>query len=105
MWYLIYCEDKPGTLELRMKNRPEHLARLQQLITEDRLLMAGPHPAIDSDNPGDAGFTGSTVIAKFSSLEEAKEWASQDPYQLGGVYGNVTVKPLKITAKPEKAFF
>ncbi len=105
MWYLIYCEDNPGSLALRQKNRPAHLVRLQTLIAEGRLLIAGPHPAIDSEDPADAGFTGTTVIAKFSSLEEAKKWADEDPYQIGGVYGSVTVKPLKITAKPECAFF
>ncbi len=105
MWYLIYCEDLPGTLEMRRKNRPAHLARLQELIAQDRLLMAGPHPATDSEDPGEEGFTGSTVIAKFSSLAEAEQWASEDPYKSGGVYGKVTVKPLKITAKPDHAFF
>lgn len=105
MWYLIYCEDLPNTLQLRMQARPAHLARLQQLANENRLIFAGPHPAIDDQNPGDAGFTGSTVVAKFDNIEDAKAWADADPYQLTGVYGKVTVKPLKITVKPEKAFF
>ncbi len=105
MWYHIYCEDKPGTLPLRMQARPAHLARLKDLAAQKRLILAGPHPSIDSENPGDEGFTGSTVIAKFDSLEEAKAWALNDPYQLTGVYGKVTVKPLKITVKPEEAFF
>lgn len=105
MWYLIYCEDIPGTLAKRQTARPEHLKRLQQLIAEDRLLLAGPHPALDSEDPGEKGFTGSSVIAKFDSLESAQKWANEDPYKAAGVYGNVIVKPLKITAKPEKAFF
>ncbi|MCR4553647.1 MAG: YciI family protein [Succinivibrionaceae bacterium] len=104
MWYLIYCEDLPGTAELRQQARPAHLARLKELIAQDRLILAGPHPAVDSDTL-DQGVTGSTVIAKFDNLVEAQNWADTDPYKLVGVYGKVTVKPFKITAKPEKAFF
>jgi uncharacterized protein YciI len=78
-----------------MKSRPLHLARLEQLKNEGRLLLAGPHPAIDSENPGPAGFTGSLVIAEFASLEEAQAWADTDPYITAGVYAHVIVKPFK----------
>ncbi|WP_373819484.1 YciI family protein [Glaesserella sp.] len=95
MYYVIFAQDIPGTLEKRLAVREKHLVRLQQLQAEDRLLTAGPNPAIDDENPGEAGFTGSTVIAKFDSLEAAKQWASQDPYVEAGVYGDVIVKPFK----------
>ena len=86
-------------------SRPAHLARLSALAAEGRLILAGPNPAVDSEKPGDAGFTGSTVIAKFDSLEEAKKWADEDPYVAAHVFEKVTVKPLLITAKPSCAFF
>lgn len=92
---MIYSEDVENSLPLRMKVREAHLARLKLLQDEGRLLVAGPCPAIDSDNPGDAGFTGSLVIAQFDSLIEAQAWADVDPYIDGGVYKNVTVKPYK----------
>ncbi|AIK16942.1 YciI family protein [Glaesserella parasuis] len=95
MYYVIFAQDIPNTLEKRLAVRGKHLERLKQLQAEDRLLTAGPNPAIDDENPGEAGFTGSTVIAKFNSLEEAKQWASQDPYVEAGVYGEVIVKPFK----------
>ena len=95
MLYLIYAQDVPGSLEKRLAVRPAHLARLQALRDEGRLVVAGPNPAIDSNDPGQAGFTGSTVIAEFSSLEAAKSWAAQDPYVDAGVYDEVTVKPFK----------
>lgn len=95
MYYAIMAEDKPGTHELRMQARPDHLARLEALKSEGRLFVAGPHPAIDSENPGDAGFTGSLVIAEFDSLQQAEEWANNDPYIQAGVYGKVAVKPYK----------
>ncbi|MCT8609583.1 YciI family protein [Glaesserella parasuis] len=95
MYYVIFAQDIPNTLEKRLAVRGKHLERLKQLQDEDRLLTAGPNPAIDDENPGEAGFTGSTVIAKFNSLEEAKQWASQDPYVEAGVYGEVIVKPFK----------
>ncbi|MCT8775132.1 YciI family protein [Glaesserella parasuis] len=95
MYYVIFAQDIPNTLEKRLAVREKHLERLKQLQAEDRLLTAGPNPAIDDENPGEAGFTGSTVIAKFNSLEEAKQWASQDPYVEAGVYGEVIVKPFK----------
>ena len=105
MWYLIFAEDVADSLPLRQQARPAHLARLQALNAEGRVLLAGPHPAIDSDDPGQAGFTGSTIIARFASLAEAESWADADPYVAAGVYANVSVKPLKITVKPEQAFF
>ncbi|MCT8646519.1 YciI family protein [Glaesserella parasuis] len=95
MYYVIFAQDIPNTLEKRLAVRGKHLERLKQLQARDRLLTAGPNPAIDDENPGEAGFTGSTVIAKFNSLEEAKQWASQDPYVEAGVYGEVIVKPFK----------
>lgn len=95
MLYAIISEDNPNSLEKRKITRPAHLARLQQLSDEGRLLVAGPHPAIDNENPGDAGFTGSLVIAEFPSLAAAQEWADQDPYCAAGIYANVVVKPFK----------
>ena len=105
MWYLIYSEDVANSLPLRKEARPAHLARLLALNEAGRLLLAGPNPAIDADDPGEAGFTGSTVIAEFASLSEAQAWADADPYVAAGVYAKVTVKPLKVTVKPEQAFF
>ncbi len=95
MWYLIYSQDNPNSLPLRKEARPAHLARLQALRDEGRLLTAGPNPAIDAADPGEAGFTGSTVIAEFDSLAQAKAWADADPYVAAGVYAEVTVKPYK----------
>ncbi|MGX2949680.1 YciI family protein [Ursidibacter sp. B-7004-1] len=95
MYYVIFAQDIPNTLEKRLAVREKHLARLKQLQAEDRLLTAGPNPAIDDENSGDAGFTGSTVIAQFDSLAQAKQWASEDPYVEAGVYGEVIVKPFK----------
>ncbi|UTW14154.1 YciI family protein [Marinobacterium rhizophilum] len=95
MFYAIMAEDKPDSLAQRLQARPEHLARLEQLKNEGRLLVAGPHPAIDSEDPGPAGFTGSLVIAQFSSLEAAQAWADEDPYIKAGVYARVMVKPYK----------
>lgn len=95
MYYVIFAQDLPNTLAKRLAVREKHLERLKQLQAEDRLLTAGPNPAIDDENPAEAGFTGSTVIAQFDSLDAAKEWASQDPYVEAGVYGEVIVKPFK----------
>ena len=95
MWYAIISEDVSDSLPLRGKARPAHLERVQQLLNEGRLLLAGPHPAIDADEPGAAGFTGSLIIAEFESLSAAREWADADPYVAAGVYANVTVKPFK----------
>lgn len=95
MLYAIIAQDKPDTLQLRLNSRPAHLARLELLKNQGRLILAGPHPAIDSNDPGSAGFTGSLVVAEFESLEAAKEWANADPYCNAGVYANVTIKPFK----------
>lgn len=95
MLYAIIAQDKPDTLQQRLNSRPAHLARLELLKNQGRLILAGPHPAIDSNDPGSAGFTGSLVVAEFESLEAAKEWANADPYCDAGVYANVTVKPFK----------
>ena len=95
MFYAIIAEDKPGTLEARLATRPRHLERLEALQQEGRLLLAGPHPAIDSEDPGPAGFTGSLVVAEFTDLERARAWADADPYVKSGVYEKVTVKPFK----------
>lgn len=93
MWYAVISEDQTGSLEKRMAARPDHIARLEALGEEGRLLLAGPHPAIDAVDPGPAGFTGSLVIADFPSLHAATEWANNDPYVATGVYRKVTVKP------------
>ncbi|WP_306331393.1 YciI family protein [Vibrio injensis] len=95
MWYVIFAQDVPNSLALRLSARPAHLARLQELRDEGRLLTAGPMPAIDAENPGEAGFTGSTVIAEFQSLQAAQQWAESDPYVTAGVYAQVIVKPFK----------
>ena len=95
MFYLIYSEDVENSLARRMSVREDHLARLKTLQAQGRLLIAGPCPAIDSENPGDAGFTGSLVVAEFTSLVDAQAWADEDPYIAAGVYKNVTVKPYK----------
>jgi len=95
MFYAIISEDKPDSLEKRLAVRSEHLARLEALRDQGRLLVAGPHPAIDSEDPGPAGFTGSLVIAEFASLEQAQAWADEDPYIAAGVYQQVIVKPYK----------
>lgn len=95
MLYAIIATDAPDSLENRMATRPAHLARLEQLKVEGRLVLAGPHPAIDSNDPGTAGFTGSLVIAEFESLQAAEQWAAADPYTAAGVYAEVVVKPFK----------
>ena len=95
MLYVFIAEDLPGTLDRRLAARPDHLARLQALQTEGRLILAGPCPAIDAPDPGPAGFSGSIIIAEFPSLEDARRWADADPYVAAGVYAQVTVKPFK----------
>jgi uncharacterized protein YciI len=95
MYYTIYATDSEGSLEIRLKTRPAHIDRLKTLVEQDRLLVAGPNPAIDSEDPGEAGFTGSVIIAQFDSLEHAKAWADDDPYVAAGVYAKVEVKPFK----------
>lgn len=95
MWYSIVGEDTENSLEKRMAARPAHVERLQALQSQGRLLLAGPNPAIDSDDPGTAGFSGSIIIASFDSLADAQAWANNDPYIKAGVYQQVVVKPFK----------
>ena len=95
MLYAIICQDRENSLPERLQARPAHLERLQDLRAEARLVLAGPHPAIDSEDPGEAGFSGSLVVAEFPSLDAAKSWADADPYVAAGVYAQVTVKPFK----------
>jgi len=95
MWYAVISQDVENSLEKRMSARPEHVARLKALADEGRLLIAGPHPAIDCEDPGEAGFTGSLVVADFDSLQAAQAWADADPYISAGVYAQVIVKPFK----------
>jgi len=95
MLYAIIAEDVPDSLEARLASRPAHLERANRLVDAGRMIFAGPHPAIDDEDPGEAGFTGSLIIAEFDSLEDAIAWAESDPYVEAGVYGNVTVKPVK----------
>ena len=97
MWYALWCEDTLDSLSGRQAARPAHLARLNALKDEGRLLLAGPLPAIDSPDPGPAGFTGSLVVAEFDSLVDAQAFADSDPYMAAGVYARVTVKPFKLT--------
>lgn len=95
MFYAIISEDVENSLEKRKIARPAHLERLNLLKQQGRLLIAGPHPAIDTEDPGEAGFSGSLVVAEFSSLADAQAWADADPYISAGVYANVKVKPFK----------
>lgn len=95
MLYSIVGVDIENSLSQRLAARPDHLKRLQDLRDQGRLLLAGPNPAIDSNDPGEAGFTGSIVVANFDSLDDAQQWADSDPYVAAGVYASVTVKPFK----------
>ena len=95
MLYMIAGEDVPDSSARRAAHRPAHLARLQALLEAGRLVLAGPHPAIDSPDPGPAGMSGSLIVAEFESLEAAQQWANDDPFLLGGVYDRVAVKPFK----------
>jgi len=95
MWYAVISQDVDNSLELRGKSREAHVARLKALVDEGRLLIAGPHPAIDAEDPGAAGFSGSLVVVDFPSLEDAQAWADVDPYVEAGVYAKVIVKPFK----------
>ncbi|MDX1590232.1 MAG: YciI family protein [Oleiphilaceae bacterium] len=95
MYYAIISQDVANSLPLRQKARPDHIARLHALRDQGRLLVAGPFPAIDNNDPGEAGFTGSLVIAEFDSLEQARQWADEDPYVAAGVYERVEVRPYK----------
>lgn len=95
MLYCIFCTDVENSLALRKRARPAHLQRLEELQDAARLVLAGPTPAIDSEDPGEAGFTGSLIVAEFPSLEEARAWADADPYLATGVYAQVSVRPFK----------
>jgi uncharacterized protein YciI len=95
MLYAIIAQDKENTLQQRLAARPAHLERLHALQAEGRLLLAGPHPAIDSEDPGPAGFSGSLIVAEFASQQDAQTWANADPYVEAGVYSQVTIKPFK----------
>lgn len=95
MWYAVISQDVENSLDLRKVHRPAHLERLQTLAAQQRLLTAGPLPAVDSEDPGEHGFTGSLVVVKFDSLQDAQAWADDDPYLAGGVYQSVIVKPFK----------
>jgi len=93
MWYVIIGKDAPNALEIRKRVRPAHLARARQLVEEGRMLVAGPCPAIDSPDPGPAGYTGSVIIAEFASLQDARAWVAADPYVTDGVFESVEVRP------------
>lgn len=95
MLYAIIAQDQENSLEKRLAARPDHIARLESLKSEGRLILAGPHPAIDSEDPGTNGFSGSLIVAEFDSLEQACAWADQDPYVAAGVYRHVDIKPFK----------
>lgn len=97
MWYAIMSEDLPDSLQKRLVARPAHVARLEELKRQGRLLLAGPHPAIDAEDPGPAGFTGSLIVAEFATLAEARAWAEADPYAAAGVYARIGVKPFRKT--------
>ena len=97
MLYMIYAQDNTDSLPLRLQHSPAHLERLQQLQTAGRLILAGPLPAIDSVDPGEAGYSGSLIVAEFDSLEAATEWANDDPFVHAGVYGKVSVNPFRKT--------
>ncbi|NCF25545.1 MAG: YciI family protein [Gammaproteobacteria bacterium] len=96
MWYAIISEDNENSLPLRATARGAHIERLRGLAADGRLLIAGPHPAIDAEDVGEAGFTGSLVVAEFPSLGDARQWADEDPYVEAGVYRTVVVKPFKL---------
>ena len=95
MYYTIYAEDVANSLQNRLNARPAHIERLTELLNQGRLLVAGPNPAIDSEDPGEAGFSGSLIIAEFDSITAARDWANTDPYFIAGVYASVDVKPYK----------
>jgi uncharacterized protein YciI len=97
MLYAIIATDTPNSLEKRLAARPEHVERIKQLLADGRLVLAGPHPAVDSNDPGDAGFSGSLIVAEFDSLDAAQTWAGADPFVAAGVYADVLVKPFKQT--------
>lgn len=97
MWYAIVAQDLPDSLDQRLAARPAHVARLQTMQSEGRLLLAGPFPAVDSPDPGAAGFSGSLIVAEFPDLAAAQAWANADPYVAAGVYGEVRVRPFRKT--------
>lgn len=97
MWYAIIGKDVPDSLEKRIASRAAHVARLQTLQAQGRLLLAGPFPAVDSEDPGTAGYTGSLIVAEFAQLSDAQAWADADPYMTGGVYKQITVQPFRKT--------
>ena len=97
MLYAIMCEDVSNSLERRLNTRPAHLARLTELQNQGRLILAGPHPSVDSVDPGPAGFSGSLIVAEFDDLAAAKTWAEADPFVIAGVYASVVVKPFRTT--------
>ena len=104
MFYAIIATDIENSLDKRLAARPDHLARLNQLKAEGRLLLAGPHPYIDNDDPGEAGFSGSLIVAQFASLDTAQQWADEDPYQAAGVYPRLSLNPLKRFYPNAKSF-
>ncbi len=95
MLYAIMSQDVENSLQNRLTVRPKHIERLTELQEQGRLILAGPHPSIDSEDPGEAGFSGSLIVAEFEDLSDAKAWADADPYVAAGVYASVTVKPFK----------
>lgn len=95
MLFAIVAEDRPNSLELRLAARPDHLARLEQLQSEGRLVLAGPFPSVEAESPGPMGFSGSLIVAEFETLAAAQSWAQLDPYVAAGVYDHVTIKPFK----------
>ncbi len=97
MWYAIIGQDVPNSLEKRIAARPSHVARLQELQSQGRLLLAGPFPAVDAMEPGAAGFSGSLIVAEFASLDSAQDWANADPYVAAGIYAQVRVQPFRKT--------
>ena len=96
MWYALICSDANNSLAKRKTNRPAHLERVKALKEQGRILIAGPHPAIDSENPDQAGFSGSLIVAEFKTIEEAQSWIKSDPYYINGVFKDVIVKPFKV---------
>ncbi len=97
MWYAIWAEDHPDTLELRRQHRPQHVARLQALRDEGRLMLAGPFPALDMEDPGEAGFVGSLIVVDFPDQAAAQAWLNQEPYLLQGIYARTTLRPFRKT--------
>jgi uncharacterized protein YciI len=95
VYYAIFAKDRPDSLARRLEVRPQHLERIQALVDEGRVLVAGPHPAIDAEDPGSAGFSGSLIVAEFDCVEDAEQWISEDPYVTAGVFEGYRIKPFK----------